>query len=124
MSLSSLPASAVSGRSVMPDLGLSVADVAERLGISWQTLQGVLRETSRGHGLRMQQARDLWLVLRAPTADALKEWISRNGKDWHEQPIAELQHRDAIREQALGAAYATDHLDVPAKSSWSGFWPC
>jgi hypothetical protein len=31
------------------------------------------------------------------------------------QPIAELQHRNAIREQAFGVAYAADALEVPAR---------
>ncbi|HME26321.1 MAG TPA: hypothetical protein VKI44_34180 [Acetobacteraceae bacterium] len=51
----------------------------------------------------------------APTADALKAWIGRHWKGWYEQPIAELQHRDSIRDQALGIAYATDDLEVPAR---------
>jgi hypothetical protein len=47
----------------------------------------------------------------APTAEALQAWIEHNWADWYEQPIAELQHRDAIRNQALGIAYAADGLD-------------
>jgi hypothetical protein len=48
-------------------------------------------------------------------ADALKAWIGHHWKDWYEQPIAELEHRDVIRDQALGAAYAAPDLDVPAR---------
>jgi hypothetical protein len=51
----------------------------------------------------------------APTAEALKEWIDRRWDEWFEQPIAELEHRDAIREQAFGAAYATNRLETPAR---------
>jgi hypothetical protein len=51
----------------------------------------------------------------APTAEALRAWIDRYWKEWHEQPIAELQHRETIRDQALGIAYATDDLEVPAR---------
>ena len=51
----------------------------------------------------------------APTADILKAWINRHWKEWYEDPIAELEHRDAIRDQALGAAYAMPNLDMPAR---------
>jgi addiction module HigA family antidote len=79
---------AVLREDVLPDLGLSVADVAERLGISWQTLHGLLRERhavtaelvvarfdrllgcDSALRLRMQQARDLWLVQRDQVAVA------------------------------------------------------
>ena len=37
------------------------------------------------------------------------------GRNGTEDPIAELEHRDAIRDQALGAAYAAHDLDVPAR---------
>jgi hypothetical protein len=50
-----------------------------------------------------------------PTAEALHGWIDRNWMEWYEQPIAELQHRDAIRDQALGVAYGTRDLDTPAR---------
>ena len=49
------------------------------------------------------------------TAEALQAWISHNWRSWYKHPIAELQHRDAIRDQALGVAYAADDLDVPAR---------
>ncbi len=50
-----------------------------------------------------------------PSADALMAWIDRHWKSWYDKPIAELQHRDAIRDQALGMAYIADNLDVPAR---------
>jgi hypothetical protein len=43
----------------------------------------------------------------APTAEALKAWLDHHWEKWFEQPIAELEHRNAIREQAFGTAYAT-----------------
>jgi hypothetical protein len=51
----------------------------------------------------------------AATPEALKAWVEHHWPAWYAQPIAELQHRDAIREQALGIAYATDGLEVPAR---------
>jgi hypothetical protein len=49
------------------------------------------------------------------TAGALMAWIRHHWREWFEDPILELQHRDAIRDQALGIAYATDELEVPAR---------
>jgi hypothetical protein len=37
------------------------------------------------------------------------------GGNGFERPILELRYRDAIRDQALGLAYATDDLEVPAR---------
>jgi hypothetical protein len=51
----------------------------------------------------------------ARTAGALQAWISHNWQNWYEHPIAELQHRDAIRDQALGVVYGANDLDVPAR---------
>ena len=51
----------------------------------------------------------------AATAEALKAWVGSHWREWYVQPIAELQHRDAIRDQALGIAYGADALEVPAK---------
>jgi hypothetical protein len=51
----------------------------------------------------------------AATAEALKAWIEHHWRGWYVQPIAELRHRDAIREQAFGVAYAADNLEVPAR---------
>jgi hypothetical protein len=50
-----------------------------------------------------------------PTAEALQAWTDRHWKDWYDPPIAELRHRDTIRDQALGVAYAADAPDVPAR---------
>jgi hypothetical protein len=51
----------------------------------------------------------------ARTPEALQAWISHNWQNWYERPIAELQHRHAIRDQALGVAYAANDLDVTAR---------
>jgi hypothetical protein len=51
----------------------------------------------------------------AATAAALKVWVKSHWREWYTQSIAELQHRGAIREQALGIAYAADGLQVPAR---------
>jgi hypothetical protein len=47
-----------------------------------------------------------------PTSEALAAWLRRNRKEWFEDPIVELEHRDAIKEQAFGSAYATKRLEV------------
>jgi hypothetical protein len=49
------------------------------------------------------------------TAEALKVWVESHWREWYTQSIAELQHRGAIREQALGTAYAADGLEVSAR---------
>jgi hypothetical protein len=46
------------------------------------------------------------------TAEALAAWIQRRWAEWYEGPIAELEHREAIKEQAVGAAYASQRLEV------------
>ena len=51
----------------------------------------------------------------AATAEALKAWIEHHWREWYDQPILELLHRDAIRHQALGIAYGADDLEVPAR---------
>jgi hypothetical protein len=51
----------------------------------------------------------------AATAAALKAWIDHHRAEWYDQPIVELQHRDAIRDQALGIAYRADDLEMPAR---------
>jgi hypothetical protein len=70
-------------------------------------------------------ARTLWLACLkkrpedglsfTPTAEALSGWIGHYWQEWYDGPIAELEHRDAIKEQALGVAYATDDLEIPAR---------
>jgi hypothetical protein len=49
-----------------------------------------------------------------PTAEALMAWIRRHLSEWYEGPIAALEHRDAIREQAIGSAYTGQRLEVTA----------
>lgn len=49
------------------------------------------------------------------TAEALMAWIRHHWREWFDDPLLELQHRDAIRDQALGMAYATEALEVPAR---------
>jgi hypothetical protein len=50
-----------------------------------------------------------------PTAEALMAWIRRHWAQWYDGPIAELEHRDAIREQAIGSAYTGQRLEVTAR---------
>jgi hypothetical protein len=49
------------------------------------------------------------------TGDALMAWIRHHWREWFESPLLELKHRDAIRDHALGIAYAADDLEVPAR---------
>ena len=51
----------------------------------------------------------------APKAAALKDWIDHHWQEWFEGPIAELEHRDTIREQAFGSAYSTNRLETAAR---------
>ncbi len=51
----------------------------------------------------------------AANAEALKAWIDHHWKDWYDWPISELEHRDAIRDQALGMAYGTGDLERTAR---------
>jgi hypothetical protein len=48
----------------------------------------------------------------APRAEALLAWIERHWNDWYDEPINELEHRAAIQDQALGAAYAAPRWDM------------
>jgi hypothetical protein len=50
-----------------------------------------------------------------PTAEALETWVRRHWVEWFDGPIAELEHRDTIREQAIGSAYATQRLESTAR---------
>ena len=45
----------------------------------------------------------------------MKARIRRHWTGWYEVPIAELEHRDAIREQAIGSVYVTQRLEVTAR---------
>jgi hypothetical protein len=51
----------------------------------------------------------------APTAEALLTWIERRWNEWYEGPINELECRGAIRDQALGAAYAAPRWDMVSR---------
>ncbi len=51
----------------------------------------------------------------AATAEALRAWVDRHWREWYVRPIIELQHRDVIRDQALGIAYTAEGLEVPVK---------
>jgi hypothetical protein len=51
----------------------------------------------------------------AATAKDLRAWIDRCWHEWYDEPIAELQHRDVIRDQAFGIAYTAEGLEVPVK---------
>ena len=74
-----------------------------------------LREDTRAYWQECLSDRPADGMTYAPTVDALRAWIDRYWKEWYEDPIAELEHRDAIRDHALGAAYAAHDLDVPAR---------
>ena len=50
-----------------------------------------------------------------PIAAALEAWLLRHWPERYEGPIAELEHRDAIREQAFGSVYATQSLETAAR---------
>jgi hypothetical protein len=74
-----------------------------------------LRDDTRGYWQEcLDDAPGEGLIYTA-TAEALKAWIEHHWSEWYEQPTAELQHRGAIRDQALGVAYAAQDLDVPAR---------
>ena len=47
-----------------------------------------------------------------PTGEALGAWLRRHWSEWYDGPISELEHRDAIKEQAFGSAYANKRLEV------------
>jgi hypothetical protein len=66
-----------------------------------------LREDTRSFWLECLGEADAGDLTYKPTADALEAWLRRKWPEWYDGPIAELEHRNAIREQVLGAAYAT-----------------
>ena len=76
-----------------------------------------LREDTRGYWLECLEERPSDGLRYEPTAGALKSWITRHWREWYEDPIAELENRDAIRSQALGAAYGyrTGGRDSPLR---------
>jgi hypothetical protein len=75
-----------------------------------------LREDTRSYWQeRLAERRDAATAAYAPTADMLKTWIERHWEEWYDDPIVELENRDAIRDQAIGAAYAAHDLDMPVR---------
>ena len=77
---------------------------------------------ARGLAVLRDDTRSYWLeclhddgVLYKPTAEALQAWIRRHWAEWFDGPIAELEHRDTIREQAIGSVYATQRLESTAR---------
>jgi hypothetical protein len=75
-----------------------------------------LREDTRSYWQEcLAERRDDATAADAPTADMLKTWIERHWEEWYDDPIAELENRDAIRDQVIGAAYAAHDLDMPVR---------
>jgi hypothetical protein len=74
-----------------------------------------LREDTRTCWLECLGEADANSPTYKPTAEALDAWLRRKWAEWYDGPIAELEHRDAIREQAFGSAYATQRLEVTAR---------
>ena len=74
-----------------------------------------LREDTRAYWQDCLAERPADGTTYAPTVEALRAWIDRYWKEWYEGPIIELENRDAIRDQALGLAYTSQDLDVPAR---------
>jgi hypothetical protein len=74
-----------------------------------------LREDTRSFWLECLGEADADDLTYKPTVEALEAWLRGKWTDWDEGPIAELEHRDAIREQAFGSAYATQRLEVTAR---------
>jgi hypothetical protein len=50
-----------------------------------------------------------------PTAGSLRRWLEGSFSAWLAGMREGLEHREAVREQAIGAAYATDRLDLLAR---------
>ena len=50
-----------------------------------------------------------------PTSEALDAWLRRHWTEWYDGPIAEFQHREAIKDQAVGSAYTSKRLEVTAR---------
>lgn len=71
-----------------------------------------LGDDTRSYWLECLEGRPTDGLRYEPTAEALKAWLTRYWREWYEDPIAELEHRDVIRQQALGAAYATSRVEV------------
>jgi hypothetical protein len=74
-----------------------------------------LREDTRSYWLECLEESSSDDPTYKSTAEALQSWIRRHWTEVYEEPIAELEHRDAIREQAFGSAYASQRLEVTAR---------
>ncbi len=72
----------------------------------------VLREDTRTYWLECLQEPG---THRKAAAEALRGWIDHHWREWFEEPTAELEHRDTIREQAFGTAYASEKLEPLAR---------
>jgi hypothetical protein len=89
--------------------------LADRGADAYARALAALREDTRASWLECLAERPADGSAYAPTVDALGAWIDRHWKEWYEDPIADLEHRDAIRDQAIGAAYAAHDLDMPVR---------
>lgn len=74
-----------------------------------------LRDDTRAYWQQCLVERPADGLTYAPAAEALRGWITRHWNDWYDERIAALEHRDAIRDQTFGAAYAAPDLEVPAR---------
>ena len=74
-----------------------------------------LREDARSFWLECVGEADAGDLTYKPSADALEAWLRRKWPEWSQGPIAELEHRDAIREHAFGSASPTQRLEVTAR---------
>jgi hypothetical protein len=72
-----------------------------------------LRDDTRSHWLECLEDPDDQSG--KPTAEALGAWLYRHRREFYEGPIAELEHRDAIKEQAFGLAYTTRRVETVAR---------
>ena len=75
----------------------------------------MLRKDTRTYWLECLEDSDADDPNFKPTAEALEAWIRRYWTKWYEWPIAELEHRELVREQAFGSAYATQRLEATAR---------
>ncbi len=82
---------------------------------SYALALAALREDTSSSWLECLEESDADDTTYRPTAEALEAWLRRHWTEWYDEPIAELQHRDAIREQAIGSAYAGQRLEVTAR---------
>ena len=74
-----------------------------------------LQEDTRSYWLQCLEESPRDGLTYKPTGEALTAWLRRHWIEWYEGPISELEHRDAIKEQAFGSAYANKRLEVTAR---------